>query len=99
MILLGSSAPDFELPGILNGQKRAFKLSDFNRKWLVLFFYPADFTFICPTEITGFQKQHQQFVQAGAQIAGISCDPPETHQKWIDELGGISYPLLSDTSR
>lgn len=68
-------------------------------KWVVLFFYPADFTFICPTEVTGFSKTAGEFRSEGAEILGVSVDPLESHRAWAEELGGVSYPLLSDRDK
>jgi alkyl hydroperoxide reductase subunit AhpC len=99
MLRLGDEAPDFELPGVIRGEVRRFRRADFRRRWLVLFFYPADFTFVCPTELQGFQARLREFAQADATIAGVSADDVESHRAWVKELGGIDYPLLSDTDR
>lgn len=96
MIGIGKPAPQFRLPGTLNGKIKEFSLSDFRNRWLVLFFYPADFTFICPTEVLGFQKKLSDFERSNAATVGISVDPVETHIRWAQELKGLSYPLLSD---
>jgi peroxiredoxin 2/4 len=99
MIAIGQPAPDFRLPGVLQGKEKTYSLSDFRNHWLLLFFYPADFTFICPTEIIGCEKRFADFKKADCFIAGVSVDPVETHKKWASELGGLSYPLLSDTTK
>ncbi|OVE75778.1 thioredoxin peroxidase [bacterium F11] len=91
--------PSFSLEGILDGKQKRFQLSDFQKEWVVLFFYPADFTFVCPTEILGFEKRHKEFKDANANIIGISVDDTKSHLAWIKEIGEISYPLLSDTNR
>lgn len=96
MITIGKPVPSFRLPGTLNGKIKEYSLSDFRSQWLVLFFYPADFTFICPTEVLGFQKKLADFEQSNAAVVGISVDPVETHVRWAGELNGLSYPLLSD---
>jgi peroxiredoxin 2/4 len=99
MITMGAKAPDFELKGVYRGNVADYSLKSFAGNWLVLFFYPADFTFICPTEVTGFSKMAGEFRAEGAEILGASVDPIETHRSWIDELGGVDYPLLSDVEK
>jgi alkyl hydroperoxide reductase subunit AhpC len=66
---------------------------------VVLFFYPADFSFICPTEVKGFHTQYRSFRDEEADVWGVSVDPPSLHSEWVKELGGIAYPLLSDEGR
>ncbi len=85
--------------GIICSESRQFSLKAFKSKWMVLFFYPKDFTFICPTEALGFNKLYAEFQKHGAEILGISADPIETHRNWLKELGGLRYPLLSDDQR
>lgn len=97
MLTIGNKAPDFFLQGILNGKKGDYSLKKFKAKWLILFFYPKDFTFICPTEVKGFNDKYGLFASLGCGIAGISGDSVETHEEWMRELGGLRYPLLSDT--
>jgi len=65
----------------------------------VLFFYPADFTFICPTEVIGFSKFVGEFRAEAAEILGVSVDSIESHRRWAEELGGVEYPLLSDETK
>jgi alkyl hydroperoxide reductase subunit AhpC len=99
VIRIGLPAPDFSLPGVHGGQRADFRLRDFKGRWVVLFFYPADFSFVCPTEVKGFDRQYDAFKREGAEIIGISVDPPSLHIEWVKELGGIAYPLLSDEQR
>lgn len=96
MLGLNAKAPEFDLEGIQEGRARRFRLADFRGRWFVLFFYPADFTFVCPTEIQGFQVRIEDFEAAGARIAAASVDDIESHRAWAEKLGGLSYPLLSD---
>lgn len=96
---IGDNAPDFNLRGILQGQVADYSLAAYQGKWLVLFFYPADFTFICPTEVTGFSKMTKDFAAENATILGASVDSIESHRSWAAELGGLEYPLLSDESK
>jgi len=99
MVAVGMKAPSFALKGVYQGSIGEYSLKSFPGKWLVLFFYPADFTFICPTEVVGFSKMAGEFRAENAEILGISVDSLETHRAWIEELGGVSYPLLSDGER
>ena len=99
MIAVGKDAPDFALKGIYQTKVGDYALKSYRRKWLVLFFYPADFTFICPTEVVGFSKLAADFRAEGAEILGVSVDSLESHRGWINELGGVDYPLLSDVAK
>src|SRR3989338_6871951 len=97
MIHINEQAPDFRLEGYHNGKLKHFGLKDFKDKWLVVFFYPLDFTFVCPTEIREFSKRHKEFQKAGAEIVGVSVDSVHSHKAWVEgDLGKITYPLLSD---
>lgn len=99
MVMLGKKAPGFSLKGVLQGKVSDFSLEWYKGKWLVLFFYPADFTFICPTEVTGFSKFAREFRAEQAEILGVSVDSIDSHRKWAEELGGVQYPLLSDETK
>jgi alkyl hydroperoxide reductase subunit AhpC len=99
LVRVGDKAPDFSLKGILKNNVSVYSLSRYEGRWLVLFFYPADFTFICPTEVVGFSKLAGQFAAAGADILGASVDSIDSHRSWAQELGGIEYPLLSDEEK
>jgi peroxiredoxin 2/4 len=99
MIRVGDEAPNFALKGIFQGTVSDFTIQSFPGKWLILFFYPADFTFICPTEVAGFSKMAHEFRVEDAEILGVSVDSLESHRKWAEELGGVNYPLLSDEGK
>jgi len=99
LLRVGDSAPDFSVKGILGGQIAEYSLATYKGKWLVLFFYPADFTFICPTGVTGFSRSANQFAAESAAILGASVDSLDSHRSWAEELGGLSYPLLSDEKK
>jgi len=99
MLSIGNKAPDFSVKGIFQGKVSRYSIQDYRGKWLVLFFYPADFTIICPTEVTGFSKSAEGFRAEGAEILGVSVDSVESHLKWAKELGGVNYPLLSDEDK
>ncbi len=105
MSLVGKKAPAFTTQAVLEGKKivENFSLEQFiGEKYIILFFYPGDFTFVCPTEILEFQKHLKDFEQRDAQIIGCSTDSVYSHYKWLQtpiEQGGIqgvTYPLISD---
>ena len=99
-IRVGSKAPDFKIEGIYGGKFDEFNLSDYKGKWVVLFFYPLDFTFVCPTEIREFSSRVNEFEKLNAQVLGVSVDSKYSHKAWIEgDLGDISYPLLSDLTK
>ncbi len=97
--LVGNKAPNFSLKAV-SGNGESFldiSLNDYAGRWLVLFFYPLDFTFVCPTEITSISEQYDQFQNLNANILGISTDSIYSHQAWIrNGLGKINYPLGAD---
>jgi alkyl hydroperoxide reductase subunit AhpC len=99
MLTIGTTAPGLDLTGACKGEVRRYRLNDYSGRWVVLFFYPADFSFICPTEVTGFQKLYPDFRATGCEVLGVSVDSPDTHLAWTKELGGIDYPLLSDEEK
>lgn len=97
--LVGNKAPDFTLTACKGDGSdfKEVKLSDYKGKWLVLFFYPLDFTDVWPTEITGFSERIEEFKDADADILAVSVDSQFSHQTWINgDLGKINYPLASD---
>ena len=96
---IGDQAPDFRLQGILRDRVAEYSLTAYKGQWLVLFFYPADFTFICPTEVVGFSSLAQDFAAENCAILGVSVDTIASHRSWAEELGGLDYPLLSDEEK
>lgn len=100
--LVGKPAPDFKLNAVTGDGKEFIqvKLDDYKGKWLVLFFYPLDFTFVCPTEITGYSKHIEKFKSAGAEVLGVSVDSEHSHRAWINgDLGPVNFPLASDMTK
>lgn len=94
---LESAAPDFDLDALMpDGAVRRVGLRGLRGRWVVMFFYPADFSFVCPTEVRGFAQRFAQFSEAGAEVLGVSPDSTDTHREWARELGGLPYPLLCD---
>ncbi|CAA9395087.1 MAG: Alkyl hydroperoxide reductase subunit C-like protein [uncultured Pyrinomonadaceae bacterium] len=102
---VGQPAPNFDLPSTKNIETLTenVKLADYAGKWLILLFYPLDFTFVCPTELTAFSDRIEELNGIGAEVIGISTDSVHSHRAWIktprDENGvaGLQYPLASDT--
>ena len=106
MSLVGKKAPEFKAKAILDGQTvDHFSLSDFHGKYVVFFFYPLDFTFVCPTELHAFQEKLKEFEKRGAQVVGCSVDSWFSHAAWLNmpkEKGGIcgvTYPIVSDITK
>jgi len=97
-----SPAPLFDLEAC-EGSGEHFtrvKLSALKGKWVILFFYPLDFTFICPTEITGFNSRFDEFTKLNAVIVGASTDSVHSHKAWINgTLGKLKYPIMADMTR
>ncbi len=98
---IGMPAPGFQLDGVLNNEFKTFSLSEYRGRWVVLFFYPGDFTFVCPTEIRGFNKALAEFGKINAQVLAVSVDSKYTHLAWIKSgaLGNVEFPLLSDLNK
>jgi peroxiredoxin 2/4 len=96
MLKPGDQAPSFDLPCAIAGRTSSLSLARIKGEMIVLFFYPHDFSFICPTEVTGFQHALKQFEAEETSIVGASVDRVESHIEWARELGGIDYPLLAD---
>jgi peroxiredoxin 2/4 len=101
---VGQPAPDFNLPSTRNMETLAenISLSDYKGKWLILLFYPLDFTFVCPTELTAFSDRLDEIQGIGAEVLGASTDSVHSHRAWLktprDQNGieGLAYPLISD---
>jgi alkyl hydroperoxide reductase subunit AhpC len=101
MATLLDPAPDFRARAVMpDGQARDLALGDFRGRWLVLAFYPRDFTRVCPTEIRELSKRAREFADLGAAVVAVSVDDLETHRRWIAEvLGPVAVPLAADPSK
>ncbi len=108
MSLVGKKAPLFTADAVLNGEEIVdnFSLSDFiGKQEVVLFFYPKDFTFVCPTEILAFQERLAAFESKGVKVIGVSTDTAETHFAWLSTpkdkggIEGVTYPLVADVAK
>jgi alkyl hydroperoxide reductase subunit AhpC len=96
---IGQKAPDFKTGAYVNGQITEVTLSEYTKagKWVVLFFYPLDFTFVCPTEILSFSEAVSEFAKLNVQVLGGSVDSVYSHKAWSESsLGAVNYPLFSD---
>lgn len=100
--IVGKQAPDFRM-NTCDGDGCNFgevSLSDYKGKWLVMFFYPLDFTFVCPTEITGYSKRMEDFKKEDAEVLAISVDSEHSHKAWINSsLGKVNFPMASDMTK
>ncbi len=104
-VLVGKPAPEFKATAVVNGDFKEVKLSDYRGKYVVLFFYPLDFTFVCPTELHAFQDKLEHFKKLNTEVLGVSVDSQFSHLAWLNtkrEDGGIEgckYPLVSDINK
>ena len=105
MLGLGQKFPEFKKTAIL-ADKSFGEVSSEDHikagKWMVIFFYPKDFTFICPTEIVEFNNNHSKFTELGAELYGASTDTAEVHLAWRNNdstLANLTFPLIEDTSK
>lgn len=104
---VGQKAPDFlmKTTADIKTLKSTASLSDYAGKWLVLFFWPLDFTFVCPTEITALSDRYEEFEELGADILGVSTDSVFSHRAWLqtprDKNGieGVKFPLAADMTK
>ncbi|KAA0258837.1 peroxiredoxin [Deferribacter autotrophicus] len=105
MSLVTKKAPLFEEDAVVNKEFKRIKLEDYRGKWVVLFFYPLDFTFVCPTEITALSDAYEEFQKRNCEIIGVSTDSKFSHLAWINTpreeggLGDIKYPLVADFTK
>ena len=99
---VGENIEDFEFEAYNPGKKGFVKgqLSDYDGQWKILFFYPLDFTFVCPTEIKGFANKMEDFEKEGAVIIGASTDSVHSHKAWFErDLPNVKFHVIGDTSR
>lgn len=107
-VLVGKKAPLFEADAVINGNEfeERFSLEQYiGKKYVIFFFYPADFTFVCPTEIMAFQDQLDEFEKRNVAVVGCSCDSKFSHLAWLNTpaskggIQGVTYPLVADLSK
>jgi peroxiredoxin (alkyl hydroperoxide reductase subunit C) len=105
-VLVNKQAPDFEATAVVNGKFETVKLSSYRgEKYVVLFFYPLDFTFVCPTELHAFQEKYAAFQELGVELVGVSVDSEFSHFAWLNTprskggIEGVQYPLVADLTK
>lgn len=104
-IKVTSPAPSFRAKAVINGQIKEISLDDYRGKWVVLFFWPLDFTFVCPTEIVAFSDAVPEFAKLDCQVIGVSVDSQYTHLAWLNTprktggLGGCNFPMVADLDK
>jgi peroxiredoxin (alkyl hydroperoxide reductase subunit C) len=101
-MVVGKPAPDFRMTTTkdLNTLEHEAALTDYKGRWLVLFFYPADFTFVCPTEVLAFNAAVPAFGALGADLLGVSTDGVFSHVAWMEfHIGKLDFPLASDRNQ
>ena len=97
--IINSLVPDFKLPAFHNGKFVTVTNEDIKGKWAIFFFYPADFTFVCPTELVDMAEKYEQFKEMGVEVYSVSTDTQFTHKAWhdtSDSIRKITYPMLAD---
>jgi alkyl hydroperoxide reductase subunit AhpC len=103
--LVGNKAPYFEEAALVNGQKKMVSLNDYKNKWKILFFYPLDFTFVCPTEIVAFSDAAAKFKAANCELIACSVDSFFSHLAWTKQprneggLGEVNFPIIADLNK
>jgi peroxiredoxin 2/4 len=106
-VLVGKQAPDFKADAVVNGTEfKQISLSDYKgKKYVALFFYPLDFTFVCPTELHAFQDKVAEFESLNTQVIGVSVDSKFSHHAWLNTpkgqggIEGVKYPIVSDLNK
>ena len=105
-VLVNKQAPEFSAQAVVNGQFQTVNLSDYKgKKYVVLFFYPMDFTFVCPTELHAFQDKLAEFKKRDVEVIGASVDSHFSHFAWVTTpksqggIQGVEYPLLADITK
>ncbi len=106
-VLVGRKAPGFSAAAVTNGNDIVtdFTLEQFKGKYVILFFYPKDFTFVCPTELYAFQEKLEEFKSRNVEVIGVSTDTEQSHWGWLNMaknaggIKGVTYPLVADTNK
>ncbi len=97
--IINTRLPEFSLPAYVNGEFKTVTDKDVKGKWAIFFFYPADFTFVCPTELVDMAEHYDKFRQLGAEVYSVSTDTQFTHKAWHDaseSIKKIQFPMLAD---
>ncbi len=99
--IINSMLPEFSVQAYHNGEFKTVSSQDLKGKWAILFFYPADFTFVCPTELVDMAEKYEEFQAMGVEVYSVSCDSHFVHKAWADasdSIRKINYPMLADTT-
>lgn len=99
MLQIGEKVDNFKAEAFFDGEIIDIELTDYRGKWVVLAFYPADFTFVCPTELEDFAKKHEDFQGENGEILSVSTDTAFVHKAWHDHseaIGKVNYPMIAD---
>ena len=104
-VLVGKQAPDFKATAVVGGDFQELTLSQYRGKNVLLFFYPLDFTFVCPTELHAFQEKLENFEKLNTEVIGVSIDSQFSHLAWLNTsrsdggIEGVKYPLVADINK
>jgi len=102
MAMIGQQAPEWKSTAYVNGEEKVIESSSYKGKWLVMYWYPLDFTFVCPTEIRGFQSLLNDFKDDGVEVVGVSTDSFFSHKAWFADretfAEEITHPVIADTN-
>lgn len=96
---VGEEAPMFTAEALVGKEFKQVSSADFPGKWILLFFYPLDFTFVCPTELLELNKRYKEFEENNCQVIGCSTDSVYSHQAWTKDIGEFNFPLLADMTK
>jgi len=99
ILAINHKAPNFRADAFHEEQVKKVSLSDYRGKWVILFFYPKDFTFVCPTELADMQEKYNKFKELGAEILSVSTDTAEVHKAWHDtseKIKKVEFPMIAD---
>ena len=99
MSMINKEINDFSVQAYQNGEFKTITKNDIMKEWSLFFFYPADFTFVCPTELEDLQNKYPEFLKAGCEVYSVSTDSHFVHKAWHDHserIGKIAYPMLAD---
>ncbi|OGC82666.1 MAG: thioredoxin peroxidase [Candidatus Abawacabacteria bacterium RBG_16_42_10] len=96
---VGEIAPPFEAEALVGKDFKMISSESYEGKWILLFFYPLDFTFVCPTELLELNKRYKEFEDLNCQIIGSSTDSVYSHQAWAKEIGQFNFPILADMTK
>jgi len=104
-VLVGKKAPEFKADVVVNGEFKEVSLAEYRGKYVLLFFYPLDFTFVCPTELHAFQEKLGEFKKLNTEVLGVSVDSKFSHLAWLNTskedggIKGVGYPIISDINK